>query len=308
MLNNQQKYGKVAVVMGGNTPEREISLISGQAILEALVSVGIEAHAFDPAKQPLSDLVVQGFNRAFLIVHGKNGEDGKLQGAMEYLAIPYTGSGVMASAIGMDKYRTKLIWQTLNIPVAKSQYLEYNQYCLHGIKLELSLPVVVKPADDGSSLAMSKVYHECDLIPALEYAFKTSQKILIEQLIIGNEYTIPIINGEVYPVIKIEAPQGEYDYQNKYFTDDTKYLCPYNLGEKQEQIEQWALAAYHAIGASGVARLDFMQDATGQIYFLEINTLPGMTSHSLVPQSVASKGISFAQLCLLILDNAGLGK
>jgi D-alanine-D-alanine ligase len=301
-------YGKVAVIMGGDTTEREVSLMSGEAILASLRKSGIDAIAFDPSLEPLENLHKHNVQRAILIIHGKNGEDGKLQGAMEYLKIPYTGAGVMASAIGMDKYRTKLIWQALGIPVAKSQYLEKLHYDKTSFQLEVNLPVVVKPADDGSTLGLKKVYQLAELASAIDYAFAASTKILIEEMIIGSEYTIPIIDGKVFPLIKIEAPQGEYDFEHKYYSDETVYLCPYDLGALQAQIEQLALKGYHGIGASGVTRLDFMIDKDQRVYFLEINTLPGMTGHSLVPQSAAVIGINFDQLCLMILDGAGLGK
>lgn len=302
------KYGKVAVVMGGDTTEREVSLMSGQAILDSLLKSGVDAFAFDPAKESLENLKKYDTERAVLIIHGKNGEDGKLQGAMEYLGIPYTGAGVMASAIGMDKYRTKLIWQALGIPIARSQYLEKDSFNRQSFQLNIKLPVVVKPADDGSTLGLTKVYEQTQLIAAIDYAFAKSGKILIEELIVGSEFTIPVIDGKIYPIIKIEAPEGEYDFEHKYYSDETVYLCPYDLGELQTEVEELALRGYHAIGATGVTRLDFMIDKEQNIYFLEINTLPGMTGHSLVPQSAAATGISFDQLCLMILDGAGLGK
>ena len=303
-----KKYGKVAVVMGGNTTEREISYISGNAILQSLQKSGVDAIAFDPAKEPLENLKKYSVERAFVIIHGKNGEDGKLQGALEYLGVPYTGSGVMASAIGMDKYRTKMIWQSVGIPVAKSQFVEKSTYKPSEFALKVNLPVVVKPADDGSSLGLKKVFDSKELLTAIEFAFNTTNKVLIEELIIGDEYTITIMDGKVYPVIKVVAPEGEYDYEHKYFSDETVYLCPYDLGSLQTRVEELALIGYNSIGATGVARLDFMIDRNENVYFLEINTLPGMTNHSLVPQSLAATGINFDQLCLMILDGAGLGK
>jgi len=305
---NNKKYGKVAVIMGGNTPEREISLISGNAILQSLLKSGVDAHAFDPAQRPLADLKTDYYDCAFVIIHGKGGEDGKLQGALEYLGIPYTGSGVMASSIGMDKYRTKLIWQAMGIPMAKSQYLEKDEFVAELFKLSVKLPVVVKPVDDGSTLGLRKVFVEEELPEAIQYAFKTSDRILIEELIVGDEYTITVVDGKTYPIVKIEAPEGEYDYQNKYFTDDTRYICPYDLGPLQATVENYARLGFDAIGASGVARLDFMIDKNNCIYFLEINTLPGMTNHSLVPMSMAAVGIDFDKLCLMILDGAKLAK
>lgn len=306
MQKNQ--YGKVAVLMGGDTTEREISFISGNAVLESLLKSGVDAFAFDPAVEPLENLKKYGCTRAFIMIHGKNGEDGKLQGALEYLGIPYTGAGVMSSAIGMDKYRTKLIWQSMGIPLAKSLYLEKVKFKPNDLKLSLKYPLIIKPAGDGSSLGLKKVFESEQLLSAIESVFAVADSILIEELIIGDEYTITIINGKVYPIIKIESPTGEYDYEHKYFSDETVYLCPYNLGELQSRVEEWALIGYNSIGASGAARLDFMIDKKQNVYFLEINTIPGMTPHSLVPQSVASVGINFDKLCLIILDGAGLGK
>lgn len=308
-MNLAQKYGKVAVIMGGRSTEREVSLISGKAVLASLLRLGIDAFAFDPLEEPIEKLKALGVSRAVLMIHGKTGEDGQLQGAMEYLRIPYTGSGVMASAIAMDKYRTNLIWRQLGIPVANSQYLDKNQYQPNDFKLKIKLPLVVKPADDGSTLGLTKVYKESDLHSAIDFALQTSSKILLEEMVIGSEYTIIVIDGKVYPIIKIEAPSGEYDFHNKYYSDETIYLCPYDLGEKQAEVEALALAGYNAVGACGVTRLDFMiNEADDKLYFLEINTLPGMTSHSLVPQSVASVGIDFDKLCLMILDGASLDK
>lgn len=303
-----KKYGKVAVLMGGDSTEREVSFMSGKAVLASLLKSGVDAFAFDPLEEPLEKLKEYGCNAAFNLIHGKNGEDGKLQGALEYLKIPYTGSGVLASAIGMDKYRTKLLWKSLGIPVADCQYLEKHEYNKNEFKLNIQLPIIVKPADDGSSLGFSRVFKEEDLHAAIAKGFEKSEKILIEKMIVGSEYTITIFDGKVYPIIKIEAPDGDYDFEHKYYSDDTKYLAGYDLGSLQKSIEEWALRGYEAIGASGVARSDFMISNEGEIYFLEINTLPGMTGHSLVPQSLASVGIDFEQLCLQILDGAALAK
>lgn len=307
-MDLEQKYGKVAVVMGGESSEREVSLISGNAVLKALQGLGVNASAFDPALTPLDQLVIQGYDRAILMTHGKRGEDGILQGALEFLRIPYTGSGVMASSIAMDKYRTKLIWQALGIPTAKSQYVLHSKFDYAKFKLELELPVVVKPANEGSTMGLSKVYKLEQLEDAMHLAFAKDSALLIEEMIIGDEFTVTVCDGVVYPLVKIEAPQDNYDYQNKYFTDDTKYICPYDLGELNTLVEKYARDGYHAIGARGVARLDFMLDKhKNKIFFLEINTLPGMTGHSLVPMAYKARGIEFEQLCLSILDGAGFG-
>lgn len=304
-----KNYGRVAVIMGGDTPEREVSFLSGNAVLAALLRSGIDAYAFDPLIEPLENLQKYGCDKAFVMVHGKNGEDGKLQGALECLKIPYTGSGVMASSIGMDKYRTKLIWQACGIPMAKSQLVEKDKYLRGDFSFNLQLPVVVKSADDGSTLGgFERVFQLDKLDAAIKMVLQSTKKVLVEEMIVGDEFTITIMDGKVYPIIKIEAPDGDYNFENKYYSDDTKYLCKYDLGELQAKLEKWALLGYDAIGAVGVARSDFMIDKEGEIYFLEINTLPGMTGHSLVPQSLAAAGIDFDQLCLMILDGAGLAK
>jgi D-alanine-D-alanine ligase len=304
-MDLKQKYGKVAVLMGGDSSEREISLISGNAVLASLIKSGVDAHAFDPSTRPLQDLCANGFVRVVLMTHGPRGEDGTLQGALEYLKIPYSGSGVMASAIAMDKYRTKLIWQGLGIPVARSQYI--NKKARTSFKLELSLPVVVKPVNGGSTIGLTFVTKMEQLSDAINLAFTYSEAVLVEKMIIGPEYTITISDGVVYPIIQIVAPQGNYDYQNKYFTDVTKYICPIDLGELQAVVEDYAIKAYDAIGARGVARLDFMINEKNEVFFLEINTLPGMTSHSLAPMAYNDKGINFDALCLEILNGARLG-
>lgn len=300
------KYGKVAVIMGGNSVEREISLISGNAVLKALISQGVDAHIFDPALTPLVELINQGFNCAVLMMHGGNGENGVLQGALEYLRIPYTGSGVMASSIAMDKYRTKLIWQAIGVPVAKSQYVVKPQFNYATFKLNIDLPVVVKPANGGSTIGLSKVYDISQLKAAIDLAFIDDCALLIEELIVGEEFSITICDGEIYPIVQIVAPEDNYDYKNKYFTDDTKYLSPIDLGEMQAKIEEYALLGYNALGARGIARLDFMLNSQKQAFFLELNTLPGMTGHSLVPIAYKVRGIEFEQLCLKILDGAAV--
>jgi len=301
-----KNYGKVAVLMGGWSKEAEVSLISGNAVLESLTRSGVDAHAFDPAKQSVFELKRLGFNKVVLMMHGKIGEDGILQGALEYLQIPYTGSGVLASALSMDKYRTKLIWSTYGIPMPKGLQLERPDVQL--VKENFELPIIVKPVHEGSTLGLSKVYKWEDLELALAAAFKSDKMVLVEEMIIGSEFSITVCDDEVYPAVKIEAPAGEYDYQNKYFTDDTVYICPYPLEDKlEQQIKNYAKIGYNAVGARGVARLDFMLDNKNKPYFLEINTIPGMTSHSLSPQSFRAVGINFDQLCLQILDGASLG-
>lgn len=306
-MDLKQKYGKVAVVMGGDSSEREVSLISGNTVLNSLIKSGIDAYSFDPATTPLTNLITNGFRCAILMTHGLRGEDGTLQGALEYLRIPYSGSGVMASAIAMDKYRTKLIWQAIGVPVASFQYLQKSNFSQASFKLELSLPVVVKPVDGGSTIGITFVTKIEQLTDAINLAFTYDNAVLIEKMIIGSEFTIAICGGILYPVIQIVAPDGNYDYQNKYFTNDTKYICPFDLGKLQSTVEAYAIKAYNAIGARGVARIDFIVNEANEVFFLEINTLPGMTSHSLVPIAYKAKNIDFDELCLSILDSVRLG-
>jgi D-alanine-D-alanine ligase len=309
-----QKYGKVAVIMGGFSTEREVSLISGNAVLESLLRSGVDAHKFDPAETPYLELATANYACAVIMLHGKHGEDGTIQGLLECLQIPYTGSGVLSSAVAMDKYRTKLIWAELGIPLPKHVYLSQNNFDYTKFKLQLGeleqnlgLPVVVKPACGGSTLGLTKVYQIEELEEAIELAFQYDEHILIEQMIIGDEYTITLCGDRVYPVVKIEAVHGDYDYNSKYFTDDTRYICPYDLGDLSLVVEKYARLGYQAINASGVARLDFMVERqSGRVYFLEINTIPGMTAHSLSPRAFKAVGIGFDELCLHILDGAHL--
>jgi D-alanine-D-alanine ligase len=306
-MKNYHKYNKVAVMMGGSSSERDISLISGQAVLESLIKSGVNAFKFDPSESSLYELQEDGFDCAVIMLHGTGGEDGVLQGALESLKIPYTGSGVMASAIAMDKYRTKLIWQSTGVPTPNSQYVDKRAFNEKYFELSLDLPVVVKPVNGGSTVGLSKVYNIEELQKAIALAFHYDNAVLIEELIIGEEFTITLFNSKVYPIVKIEAPDGEYDYQNKYFTDVTKYICPYDLGYAQNNlVEGYALTAYESIGASGVCRLDFMIDKNQKVYFLELNTIPGMTSHSLVPMAFKARGCNFDELCLLMLNDAKL--
>jgi D-alanine-D-alanine ligase len=307
-MDIKQKYGKVAVIMGGSSPEREISLLSGNAVLTSLLGSGVDAYAFDPSIRPLYELNQDGFDKAVLMLHGCPGEDGSIQGALEYLKIPYTGSGVRATAIAIDKQRTKLIWQSIGIPLAKSQVVTKKCFDSAKFQLQVNLPVVVKPTCAGSTIGLSKVYELAQIKDAIELAFTVDNEVLIEELITGDEYTIVLTENKIYPFVKIEALGANYDYQNKYFTDDTKYICPAALSTTlQTQVEEYAHLAYHALGCRGVARVDFMVDLDNKVHFLELNTLPGMTNHSLVPIAFLAAGYSFDQLCLTILDGACLG-
>lgn len=302
-----QEFGKVAVLMGGFSSEREVSLISGTAILEALKSKGIDAHAFDPKETPLHELKTRGFQTAFNILHGTYGEDGTVQGALELLGIPYTGSGIMASAVGMDKYRCKLIWQGLGLPVPEFAVL-YEDSDFDAVEQKLGLPMFVKPAAEGSSVGVVKVKEAGRLKEVYQELKHFHGEIIAERFIGGGEYSCPVINGKGYPSILIVPATEFYDYEAKYNRDDTVYQCPSDLSSEDEALmRELAVKGAAAVGAQGVSRVDFLKDTDGKLYLLEINTLPGMTSHSLVPKSAAQTGLSFADLCVEILKTAHVG-
>ncbi|PHV12774.1 D-alanine--D-alanine ligase [Chitinimonas sp. BJB300] len=301
------KYGKVAVVFGGTSAEREVSIMSGTGVLNALQSRDVDAHAFDPKDKPLSVLKEEGFNRAFLILHGPGGEDGTIQGALDCLNIPYTGCGVMASAIGMDKLRTKLLWRALGLPIPAFELLdEHSDFA--AVEDKLGLPLFVKPATEGSSIGVIKVKTKGELKAAFEEARKYDRLVLAEQFIGGGEYTAPVLGDavkgyNVLPMIKIEPATEFYDYQAKYFRDDTVYRCPCGLTPAQEaEIAELVKQAFWAIGGESWARVDFLMDEAGNPYLLEVNTAPGMTSHSLFPMGAKAAGMSYEDLVLSILD------
>jgi D-alanine-D-alanine ligase len=298
----------VAVLMGGRSAEREISLMSGNAVLNALRSKGVDAHPFDPAERDLFDLKREGYARCFLALHGRGGEDGTLQGALEVLGIPYTGSGVMGSAIGMDKLRTKMIWIAAKLPTPRYRILNAADDW-KAVARELRLPLIVKPANEGSTLGLTKVTTVNQLPAAYELAAKKFRDTaLAEEFIDGLEYTAAVLGDEVLPLIRIEAPKGNYDYQNKYFTDETKYHCPCGLpAKKEEELKALTLRAFRAVGCSGWGRIDIMLDVKKKPWLLEVNTLPGMTGHSLVPMAARARGISFDQLVTRILETAHVG-
>ena len=302
-----QQFGKVAVMMGGKSSEREVSLMSGNGVLAALKSRGVDAHAFDPADKPLSALKDEGFARVFIALHGPFGEDGTLQGALETLHLPYTGCGVMASAIGMDKWRTKLLWQGAGLPIPAVEMLdEASDFA--AVEARLGLPLFVKPATEGSSIGVIKVKQAGELEAAFREAQKFDPLVLAEQFIGGGEYTCAIIDGEAYPTIKIEPATEFYDYQAKYFRDDTVYRCPSGLDEATEaQARALCQKAFRVLGGRGWGRVDFLMDEAGGIYLLEVNTAPGMTSHSLVPMAARVQGLSYEDLCVQILAAAHVG-
>jgi D-alanine-D-alanine ligase len=310
-MNQSASFGKVAVLLGGASAERDVSLMSGGGVLAALKSQGIDAHAFDPSERDLVELKREGFARCFIALHGRHGEDGTVQGALELLGIPYTGSGVMASAIGMDKVMTKRVWQTFGLPTPRSLTLDAAQQTkerLRTVPDDLGLPLIVKAPHEGSSIGVVKVNGYSDMQGAVAEAMKYDSVVLIEEFVSGDELTCPILDNTALPVVKIVAPEGKYDYQNKYFTDDVKYLVPSGLPAAEEiEIQRLAVEAFNAIGCRGWARADFMVRATDRKpYLLEINTSPGMTSHSLVPKSAAAAGIGYEALCVQILSLARL--
>ncbi len=304
-------FGKVAVLMGGASAERAVSLMSGEGVLAALRSQGVDAHAFDPAERELAELKHEGFARCFIALHGRFGEDGTVQGALELLGIPYTGSGVMASSLAIDKVMTKRIWRAEGLPTPAWQQVDSAAATVQAFA-ELGSPMIVKPDREGSTIGLTKVTSVAQCAEAYALAARHDAYVLCEQFISGDEVTIPVLGSgagaQALPVIRIVAPDGNYDYQNKYFTDTTQYLVPCGLPEGEEaHIQQMVLKAYRTLGCRGWARADVMIDArTRQPYLLEINTSPGMTSHSLVPMSAKAAGIDYPALCVEVLRHATL--
>lgn len=307
--------GKVAVLMGGTSAERDVSLMSGEGVLQALQSQGVNAHAFDPAKQDLVELKKQGFDRCFIALHGRHGEDGTVQGALELLGIPYTGSGVMASSIAMDKVMTKRIWLAEGLPTPRYVVLPANRQSREDVRAvpdELGLPLFVKPPHEGSSIGVSKVSGYSDMADAVALAAKYDHEVLCEEFIDGDEVTCPVLgqgaNAVALPVVRIAAPEGDYDYQNKYFTDVVKYHVPSGLPEAEErEIQRIVVQAYRTLNCRGWGRADLMiRKSDRKPFLLEMNTSPGMTSHSLVPKSAAANGMPYEQLCLHLIANATL--
>ncbi len=306
-----KSLGKVAVLFGGSSAERDISIMSGTGVLQALQSVGVDAFAFDPAERALNELKAEGVDRCFIALHGRGGEDGTVQGALELLGIPYTGSGVMASSIAMDKIMTKRVWRYEGIPTPDWRMVSSVADCEQALAA-LGAPMIVKPAREGSSIGLTKVTDPAQCAAAYEAAARHDPEVLCEQFIEGEETTCPVltVDGQALslPVIRIVAPDGNYDYQNKYFTDEVKYLCPSQLPTDEEaRIQAHVLQAFKVLGCRGWARADVMIRKTDrQPFLLEINTSPGMTGHSLVPMSAKAAGLPYAQLCVHLLASASL--
>ncbi|MBS0405689.1 MAG: D-alanine--D-alanine ligase [Proteobacteria bacterium] len=315
MQQPKLQFGKVAVLMGGRSAEREVSLMSGQGVLTALRARGVDAHAFDPAEQPMDELRRQGFARCFIALHGRYGEDGTVQGALELLGIPYTGSGVMASSIAMDKVMTKRVWLADGLPTPRHVCLapdRQQREAVRAVPDELGLPLIVKPPREGSSIGVTKVRGYSDMQDAVALSVRYDPDVLCEEFIEGEEVTCPVLgagmHARVLPVIRIVAPEGAYDYQNKYFTDEVKYQVPSGLPAAEErEIQRIVLQAYRTLGCRGWGRADLMIRASDRKPFLlEMNTSPGMTSHSLVPMAARAAGISYEDLCWQLLADAAL--
>jgi D-alanine-D-alanine ligase len=304
MTTEHARFGKVAVLLGGTSAEREISLLSGNAVLAALRSRGVDAHPFDPKERALFDLQRERFDRVFIALHGRYGEDGTVQGALQLMNIPYTGSGVMASALSLDKWRTKLVWRALDLPVARDELVNERSDWAR-IARTLGLPLIIKPVHEGSTLGLTKVRTAAELPAAYQLAARYDHAVLAEEFVDGQELTAGVLGDRVLPLIRIEAPDGNYDYQNKYFSDDTRYHCPSGIrADLEERIQRSTLAAFQALGCAGWGRADLILRADGSYVFLEMNTSPGMTGHSLVPMAARQAGLSFSDLVLRILESA----
>lgn len=300
------KFGKVAVMFGGTSAEREVSLKSGAAVLKALQAQGIDAHAFDPKDQPLSALESQAFDRVFIVLHGRGGEDGTMQGALQLHGIPYTGSGVLGSALAMDKIRCKFLFSAHGLPTAPFRVAQKGETIDYAAMLaELNGKVMVKPANEGSSIGMSAAATPAELAQALALAFDYDDAVLVEQWINGREFTVSMLDGQALPVIEMRTPRAFYDYEAKYQSNSTEYLCPAPItAEQTASLQQAAMAAFKAVGAKGWGRVDAMLDSDGQFRLLEVNTVPGMTEKSLVPMAARAAGYSFEQLVAKILEQA----
>ncbi|MBN7116585.1 D-alanine--D-alanine ligase [Ectopseudomonas oleovorans] len=297
-------FGRVAVLFGGKSAEREVSLKSGNAVLSALQAGGVDAFGIDVGDDFLQRLAREKIDRAFIVLHGRGGEDGSMQGLLECAGIPYTGSGILASALAMDKLRTKQVWHSLGLPTPRHAVLTSQADC-EAAATELGFPLIVKPAHEGSSIGMAKVDSVEALIAAWQDAARYDSQVLVEQWIAGPEYTIAVLRGQVLPPIGLGTPHTFYDYDAKYLADDTQYRIPCGLSaEKEAELKELAARACEAVGTQGWARADVMQDASGQFWLLEVNTVPGMTDHSLVPMAARAAGLDFQQLVLAILADS----
>lgn len=309
MNNNQQstmsEFGKVAVMFGGDSAEREVSLNSGKAVLTALQKQGIDAHAFDPSEQPLHQLIEQKFDRVFIVLHGRGGEDGSLQGALSFMSLPFTGSNAQGSAFAMDKVRSKYLFLGGNIPTAPFVVVnKTDEFDCAEILAQLNNKVMVKPANEGSSIGMSEAHSAQELQSAIEKAFEYDREVLVEQWVTGREVTVSILNGKALPIIEMRTTHEFYDYDAKYLSGDTEYLCPAPLDQAlTNKIQDIALQAFHIVSASGWGRVDFIIDENQQPNVLEVNTVPGMTETSLVPKAAAAEGINFEQLVTSVLKS-----
>ena len=297
-------FGRVAVLYGGTSAEREVSLKSGAAVLAALQGAGVDAFGIDAGADLVERLIAERPDRVFIALHGRGGEDGSLQGLLECLQIPYTGSGVMASALGMDKLRTKQVWQSIGLPTPAYAVLRDAAECA-GVVERLGTPLIIKPIHEGSSIGMAKVHSLEELQAAWEQARKYDDVALVEQWVTGAEFTVGILDRQVLPAIRLSTPNTFYDYQAKYLASDTQYQCPCGLSEEREaELADLCLRAFDAVGCRGWVRVDVMQDTDGSFYLLEVNTAPGMTDHSLVPMAAAAAGLNFTDLVLAILASA----
>ena len=300
------KQQKIAVLYGGTSAEREVSINSGSAVLQALQNQGFDAHGVDTKEVGLEQLKLQGFERAFNILHGRGGEDGTVQGVLEFLGIPYTGCGILSSSLTMDKLRTKMLWKGFDLPVAEMEVVtksNFKQLDPQQIIAKLGLPLMVKPSLEGSSVGLTKVKRVEELQSAVEYAFQYDETVLIEEWLAGDEYSVPVLDGEVLPAIRIKPAAEFYDYDAKYISDDTQYFCPSGLSDAREQeLKQLVKLAYDSVGCRGWSRVDVMTNAQDEFKLVEVNTTPGMTSHSLFPMAAKVKGYSFEQLVVKILE------
>ncbi|MFP6849117.1 MAG: D-alanine--D-alanine ligase [Pseudomonas sp.] len=297
-------FGRVAVLFGGKSAEREVSLKSGNAVLQALLAAGVDAFGIDAGDDLLQRLTAEKIDRAFIVLHGRGGEDGSMQGLLECAGIPYTGSGILASALAMDKLRTKRVWLSLGLPTPNHAALACEADC-HAAATELGFPLFVKPAHEGSSIGMAKVNDVAALIAAWKDASRYDSQVLVEQMIAGPEFTIAMLRGQVLPPIALGTPHSFYDYDAKYLANDTQYRIPCGLSaEKEAELKDLTARACEAVGTQGWARADVMQDADGQFWLLEVNTVPGMTDHSLVPMAARAAGLDFQQLVLAILADS----